>query len=78
MKKNEVVVGGLYLAKVSGALTVVRVIDIRTRLAYGRGRDVTVYDVVNLRTSRATTFKSAAKLRGPALQRHLAALGLPS
>ena len=67
MKKDEIRVGGLYLAKVSGNVVTVRVDTIRISGPYfaGGGREVTVYDVTNLSTGRKTTFRSAAKFRGP-------------
>lgn len=71
MKKSEIKVGGLYLAKVSGQLTTVRVDAIRERERAGSLTDkngrikpgITVYDVTNLRTGRKTMFRSAAKFR---------------
>lgn len=67
MKKNEVKVGGRYVAKVSGKLTIVRVDSIRIREGWNTlSRDVTVYDVTNEATGRTMTFSSAAKFRGPA------------
>lgn len=66
MKKSEIVVGGHYLAKVSGTITTVRVDAIRETRGYGSRRDGTAYDVTNLRTGRKTVFSSAAKFRGPA------------
>ena len=58
MKAKDIVVGGKYVAKVSGRLTTVRVDDIR--LGY---RDNRVYHVTNLTTGRKTIFRSAAKFR---------------
>ena len=70
MKKNEIVVGGKYTAKVSGKLTTVRVDAVRhldqPQLGGYRGRNETVYDVTNLATGRKTTFHSAAKFRSMA------------
>lgn len=66
MKKAEIVVGGVYLAKVSGKLTRVRVDNIRTIHMSGLAkiyRDTTHYDVTNMTTGRKTTFRSAAKFR---------------
>lgn len=67
MKKGEIKVGGLYLVKVSGQLTTVRVDAIRgigSRLNATRNYlSTTRYDVTNLRTGRLTTFRSAAKFR---------------
>lgn len=61
MLAKEIKVGGLYVAKVAGNLTTVKVTAIRV----GRGLkgNQTYYDVVNTRTNRATTFRSAAKFR---------------
>ena len=63
MKKNEIVVGGLYRAKVSGKLTTVRVDDIREDEGFGTRKASTRYDLTNLVTGRKTTFRSAAKFR---------------
>ena len=76
MKISEVEVGGRYAAKVSGNLTTVRVLAIREvppawHLPGGRWR--TSIDVVNERTGRKTTFRSAARLRRPAADRDAAA-----
>lgn len=54
MKKAEVKVGGRYVAKVSGELTVVRLLQ---ESRFGG------WDAVNERTGRAVRIKSAAKLR---------------
>lgn len=63
MKANEIRVGGVYIAKVSGKLTKVRVDAIReTSGRMGRG-ERTVYGVTNLATKRTTSFRSAAKFR---------------
>ena len=59
MTKHQINVGGLYRAKVNGKLTTVRVDRIYTRS--GVNRDTTGYDVTNLSTGRATTFRSAQK-----------------
>lgn len=61
MKKDEIVVGGKYLARVSGVITTVRVDRIRE--VDGWKKATTHYDVTNLRTGRQTTFHSAAKFR---------------
>ena len=68
MKKNEIKVGGVYTAKVSGKLTTVMVTAIRKRMSgYGpRAREVTVFDVTNLSTGRKITFASAMKFRAVA------------
>ncbi len=73
MKAKDIVVGGRYVAKVSGKSTTVCVDAIRTanRRRYGpfcesKLVDVTVYDVTNLATGRKLTFRSAAKFRSVA------------
>ncbi len=64
MKAKEIVVGGKYVARISGKLTTVRVDQIRARGPIGRvARETIVYDVTNLSTGRKTTFRSAAKFR---------------
>ena len=66
MKLSDIEVGGRYVAKVSGALTIVRVLAIREvpPPPYARSeRWKTRIDVVNERTRRKLTFASAARLR---------------
>ncbi len=72
MKKNEIVVGRHYQAKVSGKTVTVRVkairilaIPIPTYFEHGHPptRDATVYDVINLATNRMLTFRSPVKFR---------------
>ncbi len=81
MKKSEIQVGGVYIAKVSGKLTSVRVDMIRQNKGYGGGRypnkGSVHYDVTNLATGRKTTFRSAAKFRSPAVIGSLAMVGVP-
>jgi len=57
MKKNEVVVGGSYVAKVSGKLVPVRITG---ESKFGG------WDAVNTQTNRAVRIKSAQRLRRPA------------
>jgi hypothetical protein len=57
MKKNEVKVGGTYVAKVSDRLTTVRITG---ESRYGG------WDAVNTKTGKAVRIKSAQRLRGPA------------
>lgn len=64
MKKAEIHQGSHYAARISGHFVTVRVDSIRELVS--RNRNVTVYDVTNLRTGRTTTFRSAAKFRGVA------------
>jgi len=62
MKIAEIKIGQRYVAKVSGMLTTVRVLAIREAwTASGNSRQV--IDVVNERTGRRLTFRSAARLR---------------
>lgn len=65
MKKNDIVVGGHYWAKVNGQVVTVRVDAIREG-GFTRGGSQTAYDVTNLTTGRRTTFRSAAKFRSKA------------
>lgn len=75
MKKSEIVVGGKYKARISGNFVTVEVLAIREISKFFRTnyrgeseyRYATVYDVLNLKTGRKTTFQSATKFRGPAL-----------
>ena len=62
MKITDVEIGGRYIAKVSCVMTTVRVLAIREAwTASGISRKV--IDVVNERTGRQLTFRSAARLR---------------
>ncbi len=67
MLANEIVVGGVYVAKVSNVLTHVRVdeIDDNAYKGYSQGKVKrgTKYNVTNLRTGRRTSFRSASKFR---------------
>ncbi|APU88949.1 hypothetical protein Rctr197k_150 [Virus Rctr197k] len=54
MKKNEVQIGGSYTAKVSGKLTVVRILH---ESPHGG------WDAINVETRRAVRIKTAARLR---------------
>jgi len=68
MKIAEIEIGKCYIAKVSGTLTTVRVLAIREAwTASGASRQV--IDVVNERTGRRLTFRSAARLRRPSVKR---------
>jgi DNA helicase II / ATP-dependent DNA helicase PcrA len=64
MKSSEIVVGGEYVAKVNDKLTTVRVEAVQQ--VQGFKREETRYDVLNLKTGKRTTFRSAAKFRSPA------------
>jgi hypothetical protein len=63
MKQNEIQIDKLYVAKVNGKLTKVKVNTIRVhaKTAYSQSR--TIYDVTNIKTGRSTSFRSASKFR---------------
>ena len=63
MKKQDIVAGRFYQAKVNGNLTRVRLDSISESTGYGSSRGMTNYHVTNMRTGRKTTFHSAAKFR---------------
>ena len=66
MTKDQIQVGGLYTAKVSGRLTTGRVLAIReVPPSWRDGRWETRIDVVNMVTGRKLTFRSAATPRTP-------------
>lgn len=54
MKRADVVIGGIYIAKVSGQLTRVRILN---ESPFGG------WDATNLETRRAVHIRSAARLR---------------
>lgn len=64
MLTKDIVVGGLYWAKVSDKIVTVKVLSIDKRQGWKQER--TVFLVENLSTGRKTTFKSAAKFRSVA------------
>lgn len=68
MKKSEIRVGGVYLAKVSDKITRVRVDAIRESWHPVYSICKMYYDVTNLTTGRKTTFRSAAKFRSEVKQ----------
>lgn len=55
MQKKDIIIGGKYLAKVSGKIVIVRVIS--------RSNTGTGYNIVNLSTGRAIKLRSGARLR---------------
>jgi len=59
MKKNEITIGGVYAAKVSGKVVPVL---IKGESPYGG------WDAVNTQTKRAIRVRSAARLRRPVRQ----------
>ena len=65
MTKDEIGVGGLYVAKISGNIVTVRVEKIFKTQSNKYCKGGTHYEVKNLSTDRLCTFKSAAKFRRP-------------
>lgn len=71
MQRVNLAVGGLYRAKVSGNIVIVRLERIEARPGYNSSRSSykakggTNYHCTNLKTGRQVVFKSAAKFRGP-------------
>ncbi len=68
MRKSEIVVGGQYLARISGKIVTVcvdAIVDNTDRMPYYRSNHAS-YRVTNLATGRKVTFRSAAKFRGVA------------
>jgi hypothetical protein len=64
MKRNEIEVQGVYLAKVSGRIARVKVVSIyQTEV---RGRAAYRYNCINLGTNRSIVVRSAARFRGRA------------
>ena len=59
MKKNEITIGGVYAAKVSGKVVPVKITG---ESPYGG------WDAVNTQTKRAIRVRSAARLRRPVRQ----------
>ena len=59
MKKNEITIGGIYAAKVSGKVVPVKITG---ESPYGG------WDAVNTQTRRAVRIRSAARLRRPIRQ----------
>ena len=65
MTAKQIIEGGRYLAKVSGHLTVVRVVKIVRRPDY-RGNLRTAYQCCNERTGREIWGRSPQRFRAPA------------
>ena len=63
MKRCDVRVGGIYIAKISGRLCRVRLDDENEHTAWGNGRQTTYWLATNLETGRSVKIHSAAKLR---------------
>ncbi|MAD80992.1 MAG: hypothetical protein CMJ50_09160 [Planctomycetaceae bacterium] len=62
MKLKDVTIGGRYRARVSGAMTTVRVLDLKESSTFG-GRFRTTIVAVNETTGRQITIRSAQRLR---------------
>lgn len=63
MKRADVVIGGVYIARVSDRLVPVRIDAPHQRVGYFGGRTVNHWDATNLSTGRKIEIRSAAKLR---------------
>ena len=63
MKLKDIEIGGRYLAKVSGKLVRVRVVEIREASSYGSAK--TLIEAVNESTGRRITIRSPQRLRKP-------------
>ena len=62
MKLKDVTIGGRYRARVSGAMTTVRVLELKESSTFG-GRCRTTIVAVNESTGRQITIRSAQRLR---------------
>lgn len=63
MKKNEVQVGKVYIAKINGRITKVHINEVVVRSGYGpNAKDRTHWKATNLTTGRKIELKSAVKL----------------
>jgi len=62
MRLKDITIGGRYQARVSGAITTVRVLDLRETSTFG-GRCRTTIVAVNERTGRQLSIRSAQRLR---------------
>jgi hypothetical protein len=63
MKKNQIIVGGIYFAKVSGRIVRVSVNEIRQNQINWDNRKQTRYYCTNLSTDRPLIIKSALRFR---------------
>jgi hypothetical protein len=63
MKASDVEIGGRYTAKISGKVTVVRILEQRVRYDAFRGRERTTWVAVNEATGRRVDIRSAQRLR---------------
>ncbi len=66
MKLHEIEIGGRYTAKISGKLTVVRILEERVRYDAFRRRERTTWLAVNEATGRKVEIPSAQRLRSRA------------
>ena len=63
MKSKDVEVGGRYIAKISGKLTIVRILEERVRYDAFRRRERTTWLALNEATGRTIDIRSAQRLR---------------
>lgn len=63
MKLKDIEIGGRYVAKVSGKLQVVRILDLRSSCDPFSGRERTTFMAVNESTGRRITIRSPQRLR---------------
>ena len=63
MLKKDVVIGAVYIAKISGKFTEVKILEAFDTHAFGGRSERTRWTAKNLSTGREVTIKSAAKLR---------------
>lgn len=63
MKAQEIVIGNLYIAKVSGARTILKVEEITDTGGYMGRPSRRVYRCTNMRTKRTIEVRSAARFR---------------
>ena len=63
MKSKDVEVGGRYTAKISGKLTIVRILEERVRYDALRRRERTTWLALNETTGRKVDIRSAQRLR---------------
>lgn len=63
MKSKDVEIGGRYIAKISGKLTIVRILEERVRYDAFRRRERTTWLALNEATGRKIDIRSAQRLR---------------
>ena len=63
MKNSDVEIGGRYTAKISGKMTIVRILEQRVHHDAFRRRERTTWVAVNEATGRRVDIRSAQRLR---------------